>query len=302
MLARNVEYLMTANGARYPFNGIDLQNEFPNAAIIGNFESSIAVKHVQTPAYGMQFSTNSHFVESLKNAGFSLLSLANNHSADYGQAGYYNAVKTLLDAELDTVGCGKALACDEIRYLEVNAGTVAIIAVTGLESGVETRAKTLLRTAAKQSDFQIVYIHWGEEYQLFHSERQFRIAKSMVEAGADLIVGHHPHVVQDIQLIDGVPVFYSLGNYIFDQYFSNDVQEGLIIEIVFGKEPKARLLPVESLSKKSQPNFITGDDKAGFLYELSKRSAPELQTAVSHGELSLVTTFASSPKMAMINK
>ena len=148
---------------------------------------------------------------------------------------------------------------------------------------------------------QVVYIHWGNEYEVVHSEEQERMAKSFVSAGADLIVGHHPHVIQDIQLIDGVPVFYSLGNFIFDQYFSKEVTTGLMVELHFSDQPHLKLLPISGRTL-GQPFFVEGDEKAVLLYELSEKSDKRLDLPIKLGEIPLAQSFATSIKTAMISE
>jgi poly-gamma-glutamate synthesis protein (capsule biosynthesis protein) len=89
------------------------------------------------------------------------------------------------------------------------------------------------RDLASSSDILVVNIHWGEEYKADPNNRQKEMAHLLIDAGVDVIIGHHPHVVQTVETYKNKPIFYSLGNFIFDQYFSPETQKGLAVEIIF---------------------------------------------------------------------
>ncbi len=92
-----------------------------------------------------------------------------------------------------------------------------------------------VRDLASSSDYVVVNIHWGIEYQSKHGQIQQDLAHKLVDAGADAIIGHHPHVVQGSEVYKGKPIFYSLGNFIFDQYFSVETQRGLAVGLSFSE-------------------------------------------------------------------
>ena len=143
-------------------------------------------------------------------------------------------------------------------------------------------------------------IHWGTEYKETHSSTQELLAKVLVDAGADLIVGHHPHVVEDVQIVDGVVVFYSLGNYIFDQYFDDDVQTGLVLSLSLTGTPEVSLLPVTSLGRLSQPSFMSPAKQQEFLSALARKSDKNLAASIKKGVIPLPAMVASSQKTTMI--
>ena len=111
MLARHVEYLMANESSAFPYKHINWSDE-ENVAVVANFESAMALEHKMTPAYHMRFSTNPAHVPAIKKHGISHVSLANNHSLDYGIAGYFNAVKLLNQSNIATAGCASSLRCD----------------------------------------------------------------------------------------------------------------------------------------------------------------------------------------------
>ena len=111
MLGRNVEYLMGKEKMAYPFMGFDSKSLYQNAAVIGNFESSMSPEHAQTPAYAMKFSVAEATLPELKAANFTHVSLANNHSLDFGIPGYKNARQKLLEHSLMPFGSSDAISC-----------------------------------------------------------------------------------------------------------------------------------------------------------------------------------------------
>ena len=129
-----------------------------------------------------------------------------------------------------------------------------------------------------------IFPHWGIEYENVATELQNQWAHLMIDAGADAIIGSHPHVVQNIEVYNGKPIFYSLGNFIFDQYFSEDVQKGLCLNIFIDKKSiKYQLLPIVSI--KSQPQFMVNKEYSEFLQWLSSISGIRLENDIKSGVL-----------------
>jgi poly-gamma-glutamate synthesis protein (capsule biosynthesis protein) len=116
-----------------------------------------------------------------------------------------------------------------------------------------------IEKAKKQADFVIVSFHWGEEYNNFPNKRQKDIAHSCVDSGADLVIGHHPHVMQGVEKYKGKIILYSLGNFVFDQRFPR-THEAMVFCCDFTKEGilNAYMLPVRI--KKGRPDFASGKD------------------------------------------
>lgn len=301
MMARNVEVLMNRNGVNYPFEGLQLGELSDRPAIVGNFESAMLDRHTSTPAHSLRFATQKEHLTGLKKAGFTHVSLSNNHSFDYGLSGYLYTQASLHEQNIYSFSYEQNVAYESVSFLETPMGTVALIGFNDSDLSLDIEAaKEEIRRVSEKSDLQFVYIHWGEEYQTLHSLRQEEVATNLVAAGADLIVGHHPHVVQDIGVINGVPVFYSLGNYVFDQYFETNVQEGLVLVLTFGSVARLELVPVSSLGSLSRPKQLQGDDKAEFLYKVSSRSQESVQLDIQRGFIALFGQVASSLKIAMI--
>jgi poly-gamma-glutamate synthesis protein (capsule biosynthesis protein) len=301
MLGRNVEVLMRRESASYPYEGLALQTLAPNPAIVGNFESAMMTPHVMTEALQMRFSVDETFLPSLAAVGYTHVSQANNHSLDYGALGYMTARASLLRQGITPFGHGTDMNADSIAYVESEIGTVAIVGINATASIPRTQdIRSLLTKASEHSTMQFVYIHWGTEYDNTHNLAQELLATELVAAGADLIVGHHPHVVQDIDVIDGVIVFYSLGNYIFDQYFSTDVKQGLVLVLSLDETPKAMLVPVTSEQTLSQPTLMGPQLHSQFLAQLAQRSDSALSKQITQGIIPLMPKVATSTKVAMM--
>ena len=304
LLARNIEFLMNQKGASYPYKGLSFGTVARRPAVVGNFESSIPLLHVPTPMKQIRFSVSKSYIPDLALSGFTHLSLANNHSYDFTETGYNNTQDVLEKNQLLPIGHPNQLTVDAVEFIEVDDNVLAVIAANTLQQlPAYSELKTVLNYASARSDFQLVYVHWGSEYVPLHNSRQREAAERFVDAGADVVVGHHPHVVQDVELIDGVPVFYSLGNYVFDQYDSLDTQEGLMLHLeLTGSQPKISLLPVTSVGTLSQPRFMTPENHAVFLEKLADRSDSELRKYITSGQILLDVQVASSSKVAMISQ
>jgi poly-gamma-glutamate synthesis protein (capsule biosynthesis protein) len=109
--------------------------------------------------------------------------------------------------------------------------------------------------------------HWGTEYEAIHSASQEKLAHSWIDAGADIIIGSHPHVIQDAEMYKNRPIFYSVGNFVFDQSWSEPTQRGLIVAGKFkGDTLEIVLLP--TVIKKLQPELLSGTQKTDFITKI----------------------------------
>ena len=130
----------------------------------------------------------------------------------------------------------------------------------------------VIKSLKTQSDFMIVYPHWGQEYKLVNNERQQKLAHQFIDAGADLIIGAHPHVVQPIEIYKNKGIFYSLGNFVFDQYFSEDVRSILGVGVLLKDgQVKFTLIPLFK-QRGGELELMVGEQREKFLRNLSARS------------------------------
>lgn len=163
------------------------------------------------PAYWYKSKTSN--VDILTSSGIEGVSLANNHTEDYGIDGYNDTVDTLNTAGIlygDT---------RQIMYLEKNGFTIAVIC-TGLWNEYQTKyVAARLDIAKEKSDFQIVFFHGGTE--LIHEPEEWKInaCRELVDCGADLVIGSHPHILQPMESYNGADILYSMGNFCFGDWF-----------------------------------------------------------------------------------
>lgn len=286
LLARDVERKLERKGSAYPYT--HMSSVFDTHRYqVANFEASIPAVHQPTADFTYLFSVKDEHAATLIEQGFTHLSLANNHSFDFGSDGFVSTSETLASLDATPFGVAYDIGTSSLAVIENGSVSVGLIGLdlTVTEFDIDS-IETLFTYAADVSDIQIVYIHWGEEYARRHSDTQETVAQTLIEQGADLIIGHHPHVVQDIALYKGVPVFYSLGNFIFDQYFSPDVQKGLALSVdVY--EGDIELIPVTSIGSRVSPQLMDAEEKKEFLTDLAKISEKVLFEEILNSHISL---------------
>lgn len=288
MLGRHVEVLLERHQAIPYFLTERLQLPGTPDYTVINFESAMTEPHRRTPSMTFQFATKSDNLRSLLPLQVTHASLANNHALDYGSAGYQLTKDQLAATNIATFGHPTAVTEEiSVDYLEAGTETIALIGLHTLFRIIpESELKDLFSAVNAQSDYQIIYIHWGDEYVTTANNAQRQLAKSLVSLGADVIIGHHPHVVQDIEVIDGVVVFYSLGNFIFDQYFSPDVMDGLVVDLTISDgEEHFVLHPVTTRHARSQPELMSVDERLVFLTSLAARSDEALAVMIQNGTI-----------------
>lgn len=286
MLARDVERRLGSKPLQYAFLDLPMLKEA--AGVVGNFEAAVPEEHVSTPDFAMKFSVDPEMLSVIELGGVTHLSLANNHALDYFEDGYRHTYETLKSQGFEAFGHPLRLDENSVSYLNIGGRAMALIALNATYGELPTMWIEVLETASEMSDTQIAYIHWGEEYELSHSKAQEALAHDLIDAGFDLVIGHHPHVVQDVEHYKNGIIFYSLGNFIFDQYWDDDVSEGLMLELVVEKKNLAVILhPVETKTTRVRPRLMDENEKTAFLKELSERSSATLKTAIRQGVLAL---------------
>ena len=284
MLARHVEKYLNVYGSDYVYS--QLPTLASTTILLGNFEASIPEVHIPTPANTFRFSVDTVHIPALAAYGFSHMSLANNHTFDSGRDGFQNLQTVLSETGITHMG-SPILSSTSVTYIEIQDVTVAVLALYALDQSPEKELMDeVLHEASDKSDYLFVYVHWGTEYDPVHSLFQETLAHELIDGGADAIFGHHPHVVQDIELYNGALIFYSLGNFIFDQYFSKEVQEGLQVNVSFDNEvPVYSLNGVSSIGSRSAPRLMRGYEQNMFLKELARKSSRELSEGILSGEV-----------------
>ena len=232
MFGRNVEALMKTNGEDYPFAKIQsLIDEYD--FVHANLEGPIVENHVQTLTGSVSFNFLDATGALLARHGIDVVTLANNHTLDQGAANFEHT-HDILD-QAGVLYSGHAVLMGEEYVLKTTIGDLPFIFasfnVTFPFSDAGAAVATVEQLEAESDDPIIVNIHWGTEYMTASNTSQQNLAHKLVDAGADLIIGHHPHVVEESEVYNGVKIYYSLGNFIFDQYWSEETQKGLAVGI-----------------------------------------------------------------------
>lgn len=286
MLARDVEYKLSKQTPAYAFEALPLLHTAK--WVVGNFEASIPEVHMPTASMVMRFSVSPALLTVLEAGRVTHLSLANNHALDYFEAGYMNSVTELEARDFNVFGHPVRIDESSVSYMEAGGRTVALVGINATYGDIPSTWRDTLAAASLQSDIQIAYIHWGNEYELIHSAPQAELGHLLIDTGFEMVIGHHPHVVQDIELYGEGIIFYSLGNFIFDQYWNDDVSEGLMLELVVEpKELAVVLHPVETRTTRVKPRLMSELETATFLEKLARRSSLSLGESIKAGTIPL---------------
>ena len=242
---------------------------------IANFENPAPDTFDYHPA-GFTFSADPALIEGVANAGIDWVSLANNHIGDYGDAGILDTLQNLDRWGIAHGGAEANLpAAREATLLDAGGITVGILGYDtikpGYAAGADSPGSNQLSAdrvaadiqAAREAGAQLVVVvpHWGTEYTAATTVGQQRLAHAAVDAGADLVIGAHSHWAGGVEAYRGVPIFYSLGDFVFNISRSEQTMEGIVLELTFSgtRLVQVRILP-HLILDKSQPNLL---DPAG---------------------------------------
>lgn len=171
----------------------------------------------------------------LRSGGFTGVTVENNHAGDLGSVGRRRTRSSLEQAFLTAVDFENSPRIVQIRGIRLALVSVSVIPAADRRAQEipSTEVSEKLRLARDQADLVVVSIHWGTEYQRLPDAAQRRQARWLIQQGADVIVGHHPHVVQLPECVGGHPVFFSLGNHLFDQTYP-PTKDALIADCLAG--------------------------------------------------------------------
>lgn len=243
-------------------------------------EADLALANFENPAptrfryhtKGTVFSADPALIEGVAKAGFDWVSLGNNHIRDAGATGIAQTRKHLEKAGIAFSGAGKDLAqAREPAMLEVGDLTIALLgydtiakyyAATDTRAGNAQASAKVVRADIKKAreagaDLVIVYPHWGVEYRATPSAAQKKLGRAMIDAGADMVIGNHAHWAAAMEVYKGRPIWYALGNFVFDQDWSEPTMEGISLELTMdGNELVQANMRPHIILDESQPNFL----------------------------------------------
>jgi len=285
MLSRDVAARMSKNGkdGNYPFTKIKsllASTDFN----FGNLESPFSGTDAQDPDPNtFTFNAPTYAIKGLKENNFKVLNLANNHALNQGVDGLLYTKKFLTSNSILNVGAGadKDASWEGIVYEDTDSGIKIGFAGATYGPTSENLAqiselqhlKETVDALKAKSDFVVITMHAGTEYQSEENFAQIRFAKAAIDYGADMVIGAHPHWIQPYETYKDKYIFYSLGNFVFDQDWSKETSEGLTLKISLSKidgqtTPKqVELIPV-IIENNSQPRVATEAEKKKILNEI----------------------------------
>lgn len=272
MLSRGIELYMRKNADfRYPFL---LSADFLRSADLafGNLEGPVSGRGAdQGGPYS--FRADPRAIEGLVFSGFDALSLSNNHILDWGKEAFVDTLDLLEANSIASVGAGENYRdANEPVMLRAGQAKVAFFAHTNLyprsleatesRSGISSFEPEIIKKkifeARGRADIVVVSLHWGEEYAKSPNAFQKQFARELIDAGADLIIGHHPHVIQKYERYKNGWIFYSLGNFVFDQGFSEETMRGLMVKVLLRDRKIDEVEPIEvRMNVTFQPEIVS---------------------------------------------
>lgn len=257
--------------------------------VMANLECAITDEEHNKADKDFVFALPEKYGKALKSLGINLVTIANNHILDYGEKALLNTIKVLGKNGITAIGAGKDIKqADEPFRIEIDGKKYAIFAASavlpkdswkagenkpGISNGYNISAICeKIKKIRADVDKIIVYMHWGEELKEYANEMQVIYAHKLVDFGADLVIGSHPHVLQEIEYYKGVPIVYSLGNFIY----GGNVKDTMILEAQFNYNytsdgfVQLRIHPGISNYEKTT-TFWNNQDRINKLKEIQKK-------------------------------
>jgi poly-gamma-glutamate synthesis protein (capsule biosynthesis protein) len=275
MLARHVQTLQEREG-NFLTAWENIKNEF--------IESDLAVINLESPfiatgpypTEGFVFRAKPENIAGLLESGIDIVQLANNHFGNAGEQGMTDTFSLLEKENILYVGAGTSTqAANQGKLIEVNGKKIGWVAqsynvpwykATTKKSGIATLdvfilADQIASLKKQNTDFIVAMFHGGIEYTREPNTEQIKFAHAAIDAGADVVIGHHPHWIQNMEEYKGKYIFYSLGNLIFDQNWSLETSEGLVVKLEINSlnNIKVFLQPV-IIEKNFKPRFATASE------------------------------------------
>ena len=282
MLDRGIRSIVNIHGGGdYQYIGryFNFLNDFD--IVFGNLEGPLSDKGEDLG--GMySFRANPHALDLLSNLNFSVLSVANNHAGDWGVEAFVDTVLRLRSSGKKVVGGGmNRREAESVVVYEVKDKKIGFLGFSDVgPSWLEARESKpgillanskerdgIIKRASEEVDLLIVSFHFGEEYQKQPSERQRYLATKAIDSGARLVVGHHPHIIQPVEKYKRGLIAYSLGNFIFDQNFSSETMEGLLLKVTIIDDDISFETENFEITRHFQPRLIVeGTEKDELSY------------------------------------
>jgi poly-gamma-glutamate synthesis protein (capsule biosynthesis protein) len=313
MLAGSGTSTFKKQGYDYPFAATTAELHKGEISI-GNLESPIARGGKEFTAKKYRFRSAPQCATALKNAGFSVVTLANNHIMDYGASALEETRQHLERAGVGFAGAGGSLvAARRAAVITARGGRVAFLAYSltfpghfyaaagrpGTAPGLYRIYREDIAAAGKEADYVVVSFHWGTESASLPSPYQVNAAHGAIDAGADVVIGHHPHVLQGIERYKNGIIFYSLGNFVFGSSSSYS-DRSIIARITLENGVKGvELVPLNVLNREVhfQPRVLSGKKGQKVIDHLTRISG-RWNTAVTATDGRFMVRFRGGDTLA----
>jgi len=258
-----VKKIIQKNGADFLFK--EVSPIFKDGDLVfGNLECSIMDGTLVSNKEPVFFCAEPDAINGLKFARFNVLSVANNHIMEHGQKNFQNTIQILKNNGIIPVGIRK-----KIDVLNIKGWKIAFLAYSFIEDNIvdgcfnKVQSEEVIIEDVQKvkpiSDLIIVSLHWGCEYIPYPSPDQIQIGRNLVDVGVDIILGGHPHVTQGFEYYKNRPIFYSLGNFIFDDTYIKTTRKSFIAEITIGDSLDlidVNIIPVMINKEQYQPRLV----------------------------------------------
>jgi poly-gamma-glutamate synthesis protein (capsule biosynthesis protein) len=290
LLDRGVANAIKQDGPAYPYG--DVAPLFREDDItIANLECPLTSESGGGAMKAKQFVFKADPINApaLKSAGFDALMLANNHTMDYLNDGLSDTIKTLDSAGLYYAGAGQSKEKIQPCFIDKNGIRIGILSYSSLppegfmydddiatiayaRAGFLDDMRRDVAQAAAQCDFLLAYFHWGTEYRHDAGESQIEIAHAAVDSGASAVIGAHPHVLQGRETYKGAPIYYSVGNFVFDKQIPDGTDEAVIVQLTVGKKGILAVDELPVVITGCRPRLADGDKSAEIKADLIRYS------------------------------
>jgi len=290
MLAGRWTPLLKQKGYDYSFDGV--RKELAASDInLANLESPIADGGEEYVGKKFRFRAEPQLATALRRAGFSLVTLANNHSMDYGGEALGETFRHLNENGIAWIGAGKNLVkARKMALYTIKGKRIAFLGYSltqpteffagnnrpGTAPGYEKLVTADIKNARSQADYVVVSFHWGKEAVSAVQVYQRTVAQQAINAGADIIIGHHPHILQGIERYKNGLIFYSLGNFAFASR-STTADVSAMIRLRLDRDHReAEILPLDVRYRLVgfQPRLLAGEKGAAVIEQLNNLSKP----------------------------
>lgn len=239
MFDRGIRYYAEKNGGN-DFIFKEISNFLKdNDLVVANLEGPIT-KNQSVSAGTVPGSVNNYYftfdpsvAKTLYKNNIKIVNLGNNHILNFNSAGMAETKKYLDDANVGYFGAVEGV--NPVKNIVSNGVKITFI---NYNEFADSNTLEEIEKAKKYSDIIIIYAHWGVEYEKKPTEGQIELAHSFIDAGADAVIGSHSHVTGAVEEYKGKKIYYSLGNFIFDQYFSEDVRSGMGVVLKINSKTK----------------------------------------------------------------